>query len=441
MDNLAIVEQIRSNNGLLSLPQALSELLEEVSKEDFSADSLATIILKDPSLTSRILQMANSSFYHRLSDITTVKQAVSILGVTTVKCLALSSSVLHPDKIAAESGVDPKAFFAYLLSIAASSEKIAKAVDYPSPEEAFIAGLLHDIGVLYFLNHHPEEYARITRREVHAATLSEAETQVFGIDHAMVGYHVAETWRLPDYVLDSISNHHRLNDIKPGSTLPNCVALAVLLTNDRFSGFEMTLEERLSSIARVRESLGLSKDAVDEISSQTLAGTIEVAEYLGVDIGNIEDMLVKANQEIWKSYLTIENLFKERQELSRNLLEEERAKGAVESKNISLATLSHYLNNAIMAIYGRSQLLRMMLNKGDTERLLEKLPSQLEVMDRSTLKIVAVLEEMREISPIDQKEYYHMSQAMNLDERIDARMEKMSEEDSWAGVVEAPPAS
>ena len=108
------------------------------------------------------------------------------------------------------------------------------------------------------------------------------------------------------------------------------------------------------------------------------------AVHLGVDIGNIEDMLIRANQEIWKSYLTIENLFRERQELSRNLLLQERERGAIESKNIAMATLSHYLNNATMAIYGRSQLLRLMLKKGEHERLLEKLDNDLEVVDQKT---------------------------------------------------------
>jgi signal transduction histidine kinase len=191
-------------------------------------------------------------------------------------------------------------------------------------------------------------------------------------------------------------------------------------------------------INEISGRLSLTKDQVDEISSSLLAQTISTAEYLGVDIGNIEDMLIKANQEIWKSYLTIENLFRERQELSQSLLLQEREKGAIESKNIAMATLSHYLNNATMAIYGRSQLLRMMLRKGDHERLLEKLGADLEVVDRSIEKIVAVLEEMREISPIDQQKYYDMSRALNIDDRIEKRLAKM-DADGWAARVEAAP--
>lgn len=439
MNKIDILAQIRCNEKLLSLPQVLSEILEEVGKDDFSADTLAKIILKDPSLTSRLLKMANSSFYQRVTEIKTVHQAVSILGVTTVKCLTLSASIFNPDRIAASTGIDTKQFFAYSLSIASASEKIARTVNYPSPEEAFIAGLLHDIGVLFFLHHYPDEYARILRGETIAESLVDAEMKVFGVDHCDIGYHLAEVWRLPDYVADAIISHHGQRSSAPSSVLQNAVGLGVQLTSDRFSGYETSLEKRLQMIGELSERLSLTKSQVDEISSSLLAGTISTAEYLGVDIGNIEDMLIRANQEIWHSFLTIENLFRERQELSQSLLLQEREKGAIEAKNVAMATLSHYLNNATMAIYGRSQLLRMKLSKGDTENLLAKLPHDLEVVDRSIERIVAVLEEMREISPIDQQKYYDMSKALNIDDRIKQRLEKMGTDGAWASRVEMAP--
>ncbi|HOP07190.1 MAG TPA: HDOD domain-containing protein [candidate division Zixibacteria bacterium] len=439
MTKTEIVEQIRRNDKLLSLPQVMSEVLEEIGKEDFSADKLGKIILKDPSLTGRILKLANSPFYCRLSEIKTVHQAVSILGVTTVKCLALSSSVLNPDRVAASSGVSPQSFFSYVLSVAAACESIAKAVDYRSTEEAFIAGLLHDVGVLFFLHHYPEAYAKVIHHETHSSSLAEAERMIFGIDHAEIGGYLAEVWSLPEYISKSIVDHHNGNRLGEDETLNQIVALAVLITGDRYSGYDIGIEDRLNQIKNLSSMLSIEKEVVDEISSSILSRTIDVANYLGVDIGNIEDMLVKANQEIWKSYLTIENLFKERQELSASLLNEERERGAIEAKNVAMATLSHYLNNATMAIYGRSQLMRMLLDKGRNEDLLKKLPNDLEVMNRSILKIVAVLEEMREISPIDKTEFYNLSKALNIDDRLKTRIDKMTADRSWETGVETAP--
>jgi signal transduction histidine kinase len=93
-----------------------------------------------------------------------------------------------------------------------------------------------------------------------------------------------------------------------------------------------------------------------------------------------------------------------------------------------MATLSHYLNNAAMAIYGRSQMTRMLLQKGDADQLIEKLPESLDVIDKSIQKMVAVLAEMSEISPIDEVDFLCTSQAMNMDDRIARRLEQMDTE-------------
>ena len=437
MDRISIIDNIRTNNKLLSLPQVLSEVLNEVSKEDSSPDSLARIILKDPSLTGRVLRLSNSSFYHRFSDIKTVNQAVSVLGVTTVKCLALSSSIFHPDKVARESGIDPKAFFSYLLTVASASEKIARTIEFKSPDEAFIAGLLHDIGVLFFLHHYPKKYRKIVSKKVRATGLVDAEVEVFGIDHCEVARHLAKVWNLPDYVVSSIAEHHRLNDPDKDDVLQNIVRLAVLLTTDRFSGYEMRLEERLAHIKELSVQLSMSQDQIDGICCSLLSGTIDIADYLGIDIGNIEEILMKANQEIWKSYLTIENLFKERQELSQKLLNEERAKGATESKNVAMATLSHYLNNAVMAIYGRSQIMRMLFDGEQRDKLLDEMPTNMNTIDKAVQRIVAVLEEMKEISPIDHEKFDSMSKALNIDDCIEKRLAKMSDETPMAALRSA----
>ena len=125
---------------------------------------------------------------------------------------------------------------------------------------------------------------------------------------------------------------------------------------------------------------------------------------------------------------------KKRQELSKKLLKEERAKGAIESRNIAMTTLSHYLNNAVMAIYGRSQIMRMLFDKGQRDRLLDEMPTSLDAMDKAVQRIVAVLEEMKEVSPIDHEKFHNMSQALNIDDRIEKRLAKMSDKTPMAAL-------
>ncbi len=418
-----IIAEIQEHNDLLSMPQALSEILREIDKPDFGPDKLVRIVLKDPALTSRILKMANSSFYHRLSDITTVNQAVQVLGMTTVKCLALSTSVFNVTKLDAVSGMDTRKFFAYILSVASACKRIAQMVSYRSVEEAFVAGLLHEIGTLYFLHRWPAEYRTARNEMTIIKTLPEAEEEQFGINHAEVGYHLAKRWRLPEPICEAIGQHHAFMTPTTETSLKNILRLACLLNNDGDAARGDSLEDRLYQINRLSEALSLTTTQVNEISSEQLSWTVKAAAYLDVDIGSIEEVLSRANAELWSAYSMLELLFKERQELSRKLLTEEHARGAIESKNIAIATLSHYVNNATMAIYGHSQILRQMLQNADPQKIANALPASLNVIDKSTRKIVAVLEEIKEISPIDDVAFYEMSQAMKLDDRIEKRMQ------------------
>ncbi len=428
MDKITIVQHIRTGHDLLSLPQTLSEILKEAENPNFNAESLSKIILRDPALTGRVLKVANSSFYSRASNIRTVNQAVQLLGMTTVKCLALSTSIFRPEKIAKESGFDPKLLFNSFLTVATGAERIAQVTGYKRPEEAFIAGLLHDVGILYLLEYYPQEYRKILEHNVKSHRLLDAENEVFGIDHSEVGYHLATRWRLPDYVCSAIRSHHVFDSVDEYDAISRCVLLSTVLMPESIGHFAGDLEERVQMMNRIGASLDLSARQIDDISLHMITATVQVATQMGIDIGTPEELLTRANREIWRTYSTIESLFKERQELTSRLLAEERQKGALESKNIAIATLSHYLNNAAMAVYGRSQIMRMMCSRSDAESVTKKLPDSLDVIDRSIRKIVAVLAEIKAISPVEEMKFINTSMALNLDERIDNRLKAMEHE-------------
>ena len=425
MDKLAIIDQIQKSNELLSMPQSISEILHEMEKPNYSADKLGSIILHDASLTSRILKLANSPFYQRFSAIKNVNQAIQVLGSTTVKCLALSSSVLNAELVAKETGIDCKSFFGSVLTVAMAAQKVARALELKAPDEAFIAGLLHHIGVMFLIHHYPKEYQKVIKHDVKGRTLIDAEVEIFGINHAEIGYQLAVRWHLPEYVCEAIRTHHDYGTIKNADTVQNVIRLATVLVDDPLDTYSADLEQRIMHVSRLRKELGLSRDQIDAIASSMTFEAIDVATYMDVDIGSTEELLMKANKELWTTYLMVEHLFKERQELSSQLLKEERDKGAVMSKNVALATMSHYLNNAIMAISGRAQIIRKQQTTGSHDDIIDKLPASLDVIERSVDKIRAVLAEMRDVSPIDEVEFYDMSQAMNLDARIADRLQKL----------------
>ncbi len=438
INRLSIIEQIQKEENLLSLPQTLVEILKEVDKEDVSADSLCKIIRNDPALTSRILKMANSTFYQRFSRTTTVQQAVSVLGITTVVCLALSSSVFRPEIIAKESGIDTTNFYTYVLSVAAACERIAKELELKASEEAFIIGLINDIGMLFFLHHYPEQFKKVLRLKTECNSLSEVEIKIFGIDHYEISSLLVHRWKLPETIADAVGLQKLSQNNERVAKLQDVLRLGMLLNPDQFSGFERPIEERFGEIHRISEVLGLSKTQMDNISSKLLLGTIEMAEHFGVNIGSVEELLIKANQEIWKAYLTIDHLFKIRQELSQQVLMKEHERGALEAKNISMATLFHYVNNSAMAIFGRSQIMRVHSRSGKKDQVFENMERDLDVIDKSIQKIVAVLEEVRELSPLNHEKLSGSTLAINLDDKLAQRISKMSREQKWFDDVATP---
>jgi len=428
MDKTAIVNQIRLDNNLLSMPQVISELLEMTSKDNFSANTLAKIILKDPAMTSKILRMSNSSFYARPAKIKNVDQAISVLGLTTVKCLALATSIFQPKKIAVRTGIDINAFYTYILSVASGAELIAKVVKYPSPEEALIAGLLQDIGILYFLHHHPDDYKKVLLKNQAGQSLVSAEMEILGIDHCKVGYFLASAWKLPEKIIHSISQHHNIVDADKDDVLGNIVKLSILLTYDRFSEPGPNNNDLPKKIEHLLKLLKMDREQLNQVTTNLLARMVEVAQNIGLEIDNTEGLLVRANQEIWKSYLTIERLFKDHEEINQRLLEQERVKGASEAKNTALATLSHYLNNTVMIISGHSELLAILQRQGDIDKLVKQVPASAEIIKSSIDKVIAVMHEIREISPIDEVERFSKSSAINIDAKVKRRLIQMAQE-------------
>ncbi len=425
MDRNFIINKIKNDDVLLPLPQVVSRLLEITDSDNYSIDDLADIILKDSSLTAKVLQLSNSSFYNRGLQIISVNQAISMIGDKTVKCLALSTSVLNMKRLSSESGINSQDFFTYILSVAAAAESIAKIIKYNSFEEALIAGLLHDVGVIYLLNHFSRKYKEVLRKQSEGMFVHDAENEVFGIDHSELGFNLALSWKLPENIAKSIRDHHCVENLDEADVLGNIVKLSILLTFDQFSNSEEDIEKRLLKIGKLSGVLKIDSHQIAEITKNSLLRLVEISGIFGVEINDTEELLTRANREIWKSYLTMENLFKEREELNKKLIAQERVEAAMAAKEEALSTLSHYLNNAVMIISGQSQLVSMMKDNNQIDKLLNKIPSSMGEIQNSVDKIIAVMDVLKEISPLNHDEYFSYSKALNIDDRIGKRLKRI----------------
>lgn len=192
-----------------TLPHVVSKIVEIVDSPNTSASDLNKAISMDQALSVKVLKLVNSAFYGFPKKIETLTQAIVILGFNTVRSLALSISMV--DFFTGKGGrkLNYTEFWKHSIATSILAKQIAKK-SFPSiAEEAFVSGLLHDIGILILDQYVTSEYREVLEcMETEGMQLVQAERKILGITHAEVGRLLAEKWNLPDPLLYSISYHH-----------------------------------------------------------------------------------------------------------------------------------------------------------------------------------------------------------------------------------------
>ncbi|MDD4052534.1 MAG: HDOD domain-containing protein, partial [candidate division Zixibacteria bacterium] len=202
-----IFELLKDSKELTSLPQVLSEVVRITSDDDCGTAEVADVILKDPALSARILRIANSAYYGSTREISTVSQAVITMGLRAVKALALSVG-LYRLFDTAEGTVDRLRFWRHSLEVAIASREIALACSYKPVEEAFVSGLLHDIGILILEGNFEERFKRLWKLVESGESLPKLEEIHWGTNHARVAKFLLDQWRVPKYIGEAIAVHH-----------------------------------------------------------------------------------------------------------------------------------------------------------------------------------------------------------------------------------------
>ena len=190
------------------MPQILIKLIAHLQADDAGMPELAALIAKDAGMTSKILGVANSSAYHRNGRVVSLEQSLVSLGTDMIKTLVISESVFQTFSSFPHSGsTDLRAFWKSSLSAAVMARALARAMAYPHAEEAYLAGLLHNVGRLALLATAPKEYAfNFTARD--DAALCAVEQRTLQITHAEAGAWLIERWHLDSFLADSVLYHH-----------------------------------------------------------------------------------------------------------------------------------------------------------------------------------------------------------------------------------------
>jgi putative nucleotidyltransferase with HDIG domain len=204
------VERILDRVSELPFSPVAAKILELARDDRVGAREIARIIAQDQAFTARLLKIANSPYYGQTRAVTTVSQAVPVLGIDTITSLALAlfsfSSLSHDDN----SILTLRELWEHSMGSGFWARCIAKKIGHPATEETFIAGLLHDMGKALFYRYFKTEFLQaVTLALTEGLSLPEAEQHFLGIDHAAAGAAVARKWNLPPVLLHTIQFHHQ----------------------------------------------------------------------------------------------------------------------------------------------------------------------------------------------------------------------------------------
>lgn len=268
---------------LPAMPQILIKLIEHLQADDAGMPELAALIAKDAGMTSKILAVANSSAYHRNGRAAGLEQSLVSLGTDMIKTLVISESVFQTFNSFPHSGsTDLRAFWKSSLTTAVIARDIAKNLEYPHVEEAYLAGLLHNVGRLALLATAPKEYAfNFTARD--DEDLCAVEQRTLQITHAEAGAWLIERWNLDSFLADSVLYHHEpVSRLESAHPLIRIVRLAHVLANHADAEEAIAAGAGLCSLED--ETLhGIVKAAARQVEKS--------ADYLGIDLTGADDIV------------------------------------------------------------------------------------------------------------------------------------------------------
>lgn len=343
MNKEAVLESVLQSDVLPTLSPVASRLITVTAKEDTTISDIAELVSKDISLSAKILKVVNSAFYSFPQSIVTIHQAASILGTNAVRSLVLSFSFLQPSR-SDEGNFDYARFWEQSLTEAVAARRLMAAIDKDAAEEAFVAGLLQNLGVLILARAFPDQYRQVEQViEKEGSNRCQVENDLIGADHAYIGSEVTRSWGFPDALVLPLRYHAdpAACDGRDASIQRLCqvVYLSGLISRVYRSSEPDAIVAQFNKQAQ--QLLGLEERVLKDFLDSVHAEVNQTADYFEFRINeqkSIAEILQIANAE-----LSVLNLSYE--EMNRALVEKtvklELLTAELEKKNHQLELLAN----------------------------------------------------------------------------------------------------
>ena len=255
----------KSVSSLPSISGVIFTIENMIDDPMSSASDIEAVISSDPALTARILRIANSAFYGLSHNISSLSQAITILGLNALRNIIVTAEVFDAFPVDKNTVFDRYLFWKHSIAAGCASRIIAKLLNYDKYEEVFIGGLLHDIGKLVLEEFFENEFRLVLNQvKMQGISLIEAENKILGFNHCDVGKKIAEYWNFPEFFVDCAAYHYSYSKSENFSNqvayvkLGNCFAKIFCFGSDgdgRVCEIEPELFELLDKTGLSRKDL------------------------------------------------------------------------------------------------------------------------------------------------------------------------------------------
>lgn len=227
---VSLVDTLDEIPELRPFPVVATRVLAVCNSEDADVMDLAEVMQCDPAMSLRLLRTANSAHYGYSGEIASVEHAIVVLGFRAVRNLALSVSALSLFRDGKTGGDVREKLWQHSLGCAAVARQLAPHVSRITPDEAFLAGIMHDIGKLVFIDLALDDYLELSER-CDVATIIDAENCVFGVTHEQIGERCGMEWGLPPEINSAIRHHHAPQESNSDNELVSIISVADYLAH------------------------------------------------------------------------------------------------------------------------------------------------------------------------------------------------------------------
>ena len=260
---------IMTTRDLPAMPQVAAKVLELSSDPDTSAHKLQQVIADDQAMTARILKIANSAMYSCSRRIKTLTEAIVMLGFNSIRSLVVTSAARNLyNTNSNQTGLKERLLWEHSIGTAFASRILAEEVAPKYTEEAFLAGLLHDIGKLVLNQKAPREFDEIVQVVYNEnKSFHDTERRVLGFDHAQVGALLVNKWKLATVLEEVILQHHCPGEQDPATPVHDLLTLANELCHKMGIGFVDDPDLDLVG-SHANRRFGLSAEKFGEVAEQ-----------------------------------------------------------------------------------------------------------------------------------------------------------------------------